>query len=48
MHSQAQWKFLFATNKPFAHKWAHQTQAERGGPKVAYHALPDRKGVRKR
>jgi len=48
MHSQAQWRFLFATKKPFAHKWAHETQAERGGPKVAYHTLPKRESIRKR
>lgn len=44
MHSKAQWRFLYATKKPFAHKWAEQVVAERG-PKTGYHSLPDRKGV---
>jgi hypothetical protein len=39
MHSKAQWRFLFATHKTFAHKWAHQTA---GGPKVRYRRLPAR------
>ena len=42
MHSKAQWRFLFATHKPFAHKWAHQTA---GGPIVRYRRLPMRKGA---
>jgi hypothetical protein len=45
MHSKAQWRFLFATHKPFARKWAHETK---GGKKVRYRRLPARKGVRKR
>lgn len=47
MHSKAQWAFLFATKKPFAHKWAEQVVAERG-PKTGYRSLPRRKGVRER
>lgn len=47
MHSKAQWRFLYATKKPFAHKWAEQVVAERG-PKTGYRSLPDRKGARKR
>lgn len=42
MHSKAQWRFLYATHKPFAHKWAEQNVAE-GGKKTAYHALPEKK-----
>jgi hypothetical protein len=37
MKSKAQWRFLFATHKPFARKWAHQTPS--------YKALPRRKGA---
>lgn len=36
MRSKAQWRFLFATHKPFARRWAHSTPS--------YHALPRRKG----
>lgn len=36
--------FLFATKKPFAHKWAEQVVAERG-PKTGYRSLPERKGA---
>lgn len=48
MHSKAQWRhsFLYATHKPFAHKWAEQIVAERG-PKTGYRSLPVRKGVHK-
>lgn len=46
-HSKAQWRFLFATHKPFAHEWAERNVAE-GGKKTAFRALPERKGVRKR
>jgi hypothetical protein len=38
---------LFATHKPFAHKWAEQVVAERG-KKTGFRSLPERKGVRKR
>lgn len=44
MHSKAQWRFLFATNKPFAHKWADQVVAERG-PKTGYRSLPPKKSA---
>ena len=44
MHSQAQWRFLFASKKPFAHKWAEQVVAERG-PKTGYRSLPPKKTV---
>lgn len=44
MHSKAQWRFLFATKKPFAHKWADQIVAERG-KKTGYRTLPDKKTV---
>lgn len=42
MHSKAQWRMLFATHKPFAHKWAEQVVATRG-PKTGYRSLPDKK-----
>lgn len=42
MHSKAQWRFLYATRKPFAHKWAEQVVAERG-PTSGYRSLPDKK-----
>lgn len=41
-HSKAQWKFLYASGKPFAHKWAEEIVATRG-PKTGYHSLPERK-----
>ena len=42
MHSKAQWRFLFGTHKPFAHKWAEQVVAERG-PRTGYRSLPAKK-----
>lgn len=42
MHSKAQWRFLYGTHKPFAHKWADEIVATRG-PKTGYHSLPDKK-----
>lgn len=45
-HSKAQWRWMYATHKPFAHKWAEQVVAERG-PKTGYRSLPVRKGVHK-
>ena len=42
MRSQAQWAFLFATKKPFAHRWAEEVVASRG-PKTGYHSLPQKK-----
>ena len=45
--SKAQWRYFFANPKLrlLAHKEAHKTP---GGPKVRFHRLPLRKGVRKR
>jgi hypothetical protein len=45
IRSKAQWRFLFATHKKFARRWAHMTP---GGPKVRYRRLPARKHPRKR
>lgn len=42
-HSQAQWRFLFATHKKFAKKWADQIVRERG-KKTGFHSLPKRVG----
>lgn len=42
MHSQAQWRYLYAIKAPFAHKWAEQIVAERG-KKTGYHSLPGNK-----
>jgi hypothetical protein len=39
--SKAQWRFAFATHKPWAHRRA---EASKGGPKVRYRVLPERKG----
>ena len=39
MHSQAQWRYLYAVKAPFAHKWADQIVAQRG-KKTGYHTLP--------
>jgi hypothetical protein len=47
MHSKAQWRFLFATHKKFAHKWAEKIERTRG-VKTGYRSLPDRKGARTR
>jgi hypothetical protein len=46
----AQWRLFFADKRlrKYAHKEAHKAQAAGGGPKVAYHHLPPRKGIRKR
>lgn len=48
--SKAQWRFLFANprTKTIARKEAHKAEASGGGPKVAYHRLPPRKGFRRR
>jgi len=40
--SKAQWRFAFATHKPWAREAAHKTA---GGPKVRYKRLPRRKGT---
>jgi hypothetical protein len=45
IRSKAQWRYLFASHKPFARRWAHMTP---GGPKVRYRRLPARKHPRKR
>lgn len=47
MRSRKQWAYLFASKKPFAHKWAERVE-KAGGPKTGYRALPTRTGVRKR
>lgn len=39
MRSQAQWKFLFATSKPFARRWAKATP---GGKVKRYRKLPNK------
>lgn len=41
-HSQVQWRWMYATKQPFAHKWAEQIVAERG-KKTGYHSLPRNK-----
>jgi hypothetical protein len=52
IHSKAQQRFLFATHKPFAKRWAHAAgeTGPKGNPasKAAYKRLPPRKGARKR
>lgn len=35
--SKKQWKWAFASKKPWAHEKAHKTK---GGPKVRYRRLP--------
>lgn len=45
-HSKAQWRFLYASHKPFAHKWAEEIVATRG-PKTGYRSLPDKKTASK-
>ncbi|MEV5710161.1 hypothetical protein [Actinoallomurus sp. NPDC052274] len=48
-HSQAQWRWAFATHQPFAHKWAVRTTGTpaHGTPqgRAAYARLPRRKGA---
>lgn len=46
--SKAQWRWAFATHKPWARKHAHRTEALKGGPKVAFRSLPRRTGVKRR
>ncbi|WP_210492281.1 hypothetical protein [Patulibacter sp. SYSU D01012] len=45
MHSKAQWKWAFATHKPWARRHARKTP---GGPKARYRRLPARTGPRRR
>lgn len=42
-NSKAQWRYFFVNPKlkRWAHREAHKTQANRGGPKVAFRTLPD-------
>ena len=40
--SKAQWRWAFATRKPWARKAAHKTK---GGPRARYRRLPSRKGA---
>jgi hypothetical protein len=40
--SRAQWRWAFATHKPWARGKAHATEAARGGPRVGYRSLPTR------
>jgi hypothetical protein len=42
IRSKSQWRFLFASKKTFAHRWAHMTP---GGPKIRYRRLPTRKSA---
>ena len=44
-YSKAQWRWAFATKKPWARRHAHRTP---GGPKARFRRLPARKGVRKK
>ena len=41
-HSKAQWRWAFATKAPFAEKWAHQVEAERGKV-TGFRSLPRNK-----
>jgi hypothetical protein len=45
MRSKAQWRYLFATGKPFARKWAHNTK---GGKVKRYRKLPAKKRTSRR
>lgn len=40
--SKAQWAWAFAVKAPFAEKWAHQIEAERGKT-TGYRSLPRNK-----
>lgn len=40
--SRREWRWAFASKQPFAHRKAH---ASKGGPKVRYRVLPERKGA---
>jgi hypothetical protein len=43
--SKAQWRWAFATKKPWARRKARETE---GGPKTRFRRLPTRKGTPKR
>lgn len=47
VRSQAQWRFMFAVKKPFAHRWA-RARKRTYGKKADYQTLPPRKAVRRR
>lgn len=47
VRSQAQWRFMFAAKKPWAHRWA-RARKRTYGKKTDYRTLPARKGVRRR
>lgn len=47
MHSQAQWRWAYATHQSFARRWADEVVAERG-KKTGFHSLPKRKSIRKK
>jgi len=46
-HSKAQWRWMYATHQPFAKKWSDEVVATRG-KKTGFHALPERKSIRKK
>ncbi len=41
-HSKAQWRWAFATKKPWARRWARKTP---GGKIIRYRRLPRRKSA---
>lgn len=47
VRSQAQWRWMYATKQPFAHRWA-RARKRTYGKNTDYRTLPARKGVRRR
>lgn len=47
VRSQAQYRWMFATKQPFAHRWA-RARKRAAGKTTGYRTLPARRGVRKR
>lgn len=47
VRSRAQWRWMFAQRKPFAHKWA-RSRKRTYGKKTDYQTLPARRGARRR
>ncbi|MGX1220330.1 hypothetical protein [Streptomyces ambofaciens] len=47
VRSRAQWRWMFANKKAFAHRWA-RSRKRRYGKTTGYRTLPARKRARRR
>jgi hypothetical protein len=47
VRSQAQWRWMWATKKPFARRWSN-ARKRTYGKKTDFRTLPPRRGVRRR